>query len=95
MATTKNHKITGTLKRAIDYAMNDKVEDSLKDDIRDSVAYAIDDKTGKVTYPTYSTVLNCKTGHPVDTFNALIQEYGKEEAEKGSSRTKDGKPILA
>lgn len=95
MATTKNHKITGTLKRAIDYTMNDKVEDSLKDDIRDSVAYAIDDKTGKVTYPTYSTVLNCKTGHPVDTFNALIQEYGKEEAEKGSSRTKDGKPILA
>lgn len=95
MATTKNHKITGTLKRAIDYAMNDKVEDSLKDDIRDSVAYAVDDKTGKVTYPTYSTVLNCKTGHPVETFNALIQEYGKEEAERGSSRTKDGKPVLA
>ena len=95
MATTKNHKITGTLKRAIDYAMNDKVEDSLKDDIRDSVAYAIDDKTGKVTYPTYSTVLNCKRGHPVNTFNALIEEHGKAEAERGSSRTKDGKPILA
>lgn len=95
MATTKNHKITGTLKRAIDYAMNDKVEDYLKDDIRDSVAYAVDDKTGKVTYPTYATVMNCKTGHPVETFNALIQEYGKEEAERGSSRTKDGKPILA
>lgn len=95
MATTKNHKITGTLKRAIDYAMNDKVEDSLKDDIRDSVAYAIDDKTGKVTYPTYSTVLNCKRGHPVNTFNALIEEQGKAEAERGSSRTKDGKPILA
>jgi hypothetical protein len=95
MATTKNHKITGTLKRAIDYAMNDKMEDSLKDDIRDSVAYAIDDKTGKVTYPTYSTVLNCKRGHPVNTFNALIEEHGKTEAERGSSRTKDGKPILA
>lgn len=95
MATTKNHKITGTLKRAIDYAMNDKVEDSLKDDIRDSVAYAIDDKTGKVTYPTYSTVLNCKRGHPVNTFNALIEEHGKAEAERGSRRTKDGKPILA
>lgn len=95
MATTKNHKITGTLKRVIDYAMNDKVEDSLKDNIRDSVSYAVDDKTGKVTYPTYSTVLNCRTGHPVNTFNAIIEEYGKVELMMGNSRSKDGKPVLA
>ena len=36
--------------------MNDKVEDTLKDDIRDSVAYSIDDKTGRVTY---ASVLAC------------------------------------
>lgn len=95
MATTKNHKITGTLKRAIDYAMNDKVEDSLKDDIRDSVAYVIDDKTGKVTYSTVAAVLNCRTGHPVNTFNTLIEDYGKVETMMGNSRTKDGKPVLA
>lgn len=95
MATTKNHKITTSLKRAIDYAMNDKIEDTLKDDIRDSVAYAIDDKTGKVTYPTYHTTMNCKPGHPVNTFNQIIAEYGKDELEKGSARTKDGAPVLA
>lgn len=48
MATTKNHPITKTLKKVIDYAMGDKVEEALKDDIKDSVAYVIDDKTGKV-----------------------------------------------
>lgn len=95
MATTKNRKITVSLKYAIDYAMNDKVEDAPKDDIRDSVAYAIDDKTGKVIYPTYFTTMNCKPGHPVNTFNQVIEEYGKSELEKGSARTKDGAPILA
>lgn len=83
------------MKRAIDYAMNDKVEDTLKDDIRDSVAYSIDDKTGRVTYPTYYTTMNCKPGHPVNTFNQIISEYGKDELENGSARTKDGAPVLA
>lgn len=41
MATTKNHPIAKTLKRAIDYVMGNKVEDVLKDDMKDSVAYVI------------------------------------------------------
>lgn len=95
MATTKNHKITGTLKKAIHYAMGDKVEDKLRDDIRESVAYTIDDKTGKVIYPTIHSTLNCGKGDPVNTFNYLIEKYGKTEIENGNARTKDGAPVLA
>lgn len=95
MATTKNHKITKTLKKAIDYAIGDKVEEKVKDDIRESVAYVIDDKTGKVTYPTIHSTINCEHGHPVKTFDKTIEKYGREEREHGSTRTKDGAPVLA
>lgn len=95
MATTKNHKITTSLKKAIDYVMGDKTEDILKGDVKDSVAYALDDKTGKVIYKTIHSVFNCGTGHPVNIFNRLINKYGKAELEYGSSRTKDGAPVLA
>lgn len=95
MATTKNHKITETLKKAIDYAIGDKREDKLKDDIKDSVAYVINDKTGQVIYPTIHSTLNCGTGHPYRTFSEIIKQYGTLEIENGSKRTKDGAPVLA
>lgn len=95
MATTKNHPITNTLKKAIEYAMGDKVEERLKDDIADSVAYVIDDETGKVTYPTLHSVINCGAGHPYDTFKKIIHAYGEDELKNGNPRRKDGAPVLA
>lgn len=95
MATTKNHPITKTLKKVIDYAMGDKVEEALKDDIKDSVAYVIDDKTGKVIYPTIHSTLNCDRRHPYEMFSDIIHTYGEGELRNGNPQTKDGAPILA
>lgn len=96
MATTKNHKITKTLKRAIAYAIGDKVEDKLRDDIKESVAYTIDDKTGKVVYHTFYCTLNCMhKKNPTKSFEEIIHEFGKEELKRGSARTKNGEPVLA
>lgn len=96
MATTKNHKITKTLGLAIAYAMGEKTEDKLKDDIRESVAYVIDDKTGRVVYPTYHCTLNCTNEkNPTKSFEEIIHKFGKEELKWGSARTKNGEPILA
>lgn len=95
MATTKNHKIVKTLRKAIEYAMNDKVEDELKDDIKSSVAYVMNDKTGEVIYPTICSTLNCIGEHPYDTFKMLINEYGKDEITNGNRRTKNGETVLA
>jgi hypothetical protein len=95
MATTKNHPITGTLKKAIDYAMGDKVEEVLKDDLKDSVAYVIDDETGKVIYPTIHSTLNCDRRHPYEMFSDIIHTYGEDELRNGNPQTKDGAPILA
>lgn len=95
MATTKNHPITGTLKKAIDYAMGDKVEEVLKDDIKDSVAYVIDDKIGKVIYPTIHSTLNCDRRHPYEMFSDIIHTYGEDEIRNGNPQTKNGAPILA
>ena len=96
MATTKNHKITKTLGKAIAYAIGDKIEEKTKDDIRESVAYAIDGKTGKIVYPTYHCTLNCTNEeNPVKSFEEIIQKFGSAELKEGSARTKDGAPVLA
>ena len=95
MATTKNHPITKTLKKVIDYAMGDKVEEALKDDIKDSVAYVIDDKTGKVIYSTIHSTLNCDRRHPYEMFSDIIHTYGAGELWHGNPQTTDGAPILA
>lgn len=96
MATTKNHKITTTLQKAISYAMGDKVEDieNMKDDIGESIAYTINDKTGKIIYQTINSTLNCWT-NPYDDFMEIIKKYGQEELKYGNKQSKDGKPILA
>lgn len=96
MATTDIHAITQTLELSVDYITSDKKESFLKDDIADSIAYVMNDKTGEVTYLTLSSMLNCTDlKNPAADFNALIHTYGKEELEHGNSKTKDGKPILA
>ena len=57
MATTDIHAIKQTVGVAIGYITKDKVEEKIKDDIADSIKYAINDKTGEVTYYTTSSVL--------------------------------------
>lgn len=96
MATTDIHAITQTVEQSVDYITRDKKELFLKDDIADSIAYVMNDKTGEVTYFTLSSTLNCSDlKNPAADFNALIYTYGKEELEHGNPKTKDGKPILA
>lgn len=95
MATTKNHKITKTLRLAIEYAVADKIEESLRDDVLESIAYTIDDKTGKVTYPTLHSTLNCGSNVPYDMFQFLIQKYGQDELKYGNRQSKNSEPILA
>lgn len=96
MATTDIHAIKQTVGVAIGYITKDKVEEKIKDDIADSIKYAINDKTGEVTYYTTSSFLNCiYGGEPVQTFRAMRDKYGKEEVEHGNKKTKDGKPIIA
>lgn len=96
MATTDIHAIKQTVGVAIGYITKDKVEEKIKDDIADSIKYAINDKTGEVTYYTTSSFLNCiYGGEPVQTFRAMRDKYGKKEVEHGNKKTKDGKPIIA
>lgn len=95
MATTHIHAITQTINASLNYITSDKIELMLKDDIADSIAYAMNDKTGEVTYFTLTSTLNCKSlENPTDDFHALMYRFGKNEIENGNAKTKDGKPIL-
>ena len=96
MATTNIHPITQTVALSIDYIMGDKKETVLKDDIADSIKYVMDDKTGEVIYYTLTSTLNCtSTDNPKEDFYELINTFGADEVKNGSTKTKDGKPILA
>lgn len=96
MATTKNHPITKSLKKAIDYVMRKKIEETGPlTDIEKSVAYIMDKKTGRIIYPTICSTLNCDRRHPYNMFKDIINTYGKNELINGNPRTKDGSPILA
>lgn len=96
MATTDIHAITGTVGQAISYIMGDKVEGVAKDDIADSIAYAMNDKTGEVIYPTLTTTHNCTNQeNPVEDFYFQMKRYGEHEVLHGNNRTVDGKPVLA
>lgn len=96
MATTDIHAITGTVGQAIDYVVSDKVEAIKKDDIADSIAYAMNDKTGEVVYLTLTNTHNCVNQQdPVKDFYFQMKRYGEDEILHGNSRTIDGKPILA
>ena len=96
MATTDIHAIKQTVGVALSYITKDKVEEKVKDDIADSINYAINDKTGEVTYKTISSFLNCiDSGNPVKTFRTMRDMFGREEMEHGNKKTKDGKPVIA
>lgn len=96
MATTSIHAIKQTVGVSLDYVMNDKTEPVPKDDIADSIAYAVNDKTGEVTYYTLTSTQNCASVfNPVQDFYALMDKYGEREIKYGNSQTKDGKPVIA
>ena len=96
MATTDIHAIKQTVGVALSYITKDKVEEKVKDDIADSINYAINDKTGEVTYKTISSFLNCiDSGNPVKTFRTMRDMFGREEMEHGNKKNKDGKPVIA
>ena len=96
MATTSIHAITGTVGQAISYIISDKVEVLTKDDIADSINYAMNDKTGEVVFPTLTTTQNIyNTNRPVEDFYKMMKLYGEHELLHGNAKTKDGKPILA
>lgn len=53
------HKITSTISKAVNYGKSDKVEHSIsKDDIADSINYAMNDKTGEIVFKTLTTYHN-------------------------------------
>lgn len=96
MATTDIHAITGTVGQAISYIMGDKVEGVKKDDIADSIAYAMNDKTGEITYHTFTTTQNCvNADNPVEDFYYQMKRFGEREILHGNNKTLDGKPVLA
>ena len=74
MATTSIHAITGTVGQAISYIVSDKVEVLTKDDIADSINYAMNDKTGEVVYPTLTTTQNINNvNRPVEDFYKMMK----------------------
>lgn len=96
MATTDIHAITQTVGAAIAYVTGDKVEGVKKNDIADSINYAMNDKTGDVIYPTMTSVQNCSSfENPTKDFTALAWKFGREELLHGNPKRKDGKPVLA
>ena len=96
MAYTNIHAVTQTVGLAISYAMADKFEAVLKDDVAASINYVVNDKTGEVTYRTLSSTLWCSNlKNPEESFYVLMNYYGAHEVSNGSRKTKDGKPILA
>ena len=87
MATTNIHAITQTVSASVGYAMSNKVEAVLKDDVADSIKYAVNDKTGEVTYYTLSSTLWCRNQQsPAESFHALINAFGSHEILNGNNK---------
>lgn len=96
MATTHIHAITSTLNLSLDYIQRDKVEQDVRSNISQSVNYAVNDKTGEVTYRTLSSFHLCAgADNALQTFERLAWEFGSGELLRGNAKTADGKPILA
>lgn len=89
MAITHIHKITKTVMAALAYGMRDKVA-PLKDDIHDSIAYALRDKEGEATYFTLNAFQHCSQ-------NTVERDFEKYSTNKGKkkSRTLNGEEVLA
>lgn len=96
MATTSIHAIKQTVASAIKYVIKNKTESVGKDDISDSIKYAMNDKTGEITYHTMTSTLNCvNVENPVEDFHEVMKTFGRRELEHGNLKTKDGAPVLA
>lgn len=96
MATTYIHAVTSTLNLSLDYIQRDKVEEDVRNNISQSVLYAVNDKTGEVTYYTLSSFHMCAgADNALKTFERLAWEFGSGELLHGNAKTADGKPILA
>ena len=96
MATTSIHAITKTVAQAINYGMGDKIEPLLKDDAADTINYAVNNKTGEVTYFTLNATSYCgNPRNPVEDFCAMMETFGENEIKNGNPRSKNGVPILA
>lgn len=100
MATTHIHAIVATVGKAVAYGANDKVENSGLEDIKDSVAYARNDKTGEVIYKTLTSTLNCPSGNNIDDvtrdFMELIDKYNDTlKAKRSSAKSEEEKNPLA
>lgn len=100
MATTHIHAIIATVGKAVGYGASDKVENSGLEDIKDSVAYARNDKTGEVIYKTLTSTLNCPSGNNIEDvtkdFMELIDKYNDTlKAKKSSAKREEEKNPLA
>ena len=67
---------------------------STKDDVSAAIAYAVDDKTGVVTYYTLSSFIGCTEGSAVDVFH-LHAERGRGRFKREAPRTKSGEEVVA
>ena len=97
MAIIRNHPVKATLKKAVDYCMNDKTDsnaDQCDPGIIQSASYVTRDKiSGSITYRTQSSFINCRGE---DDFIRYVSKYQKaNEDNPRSHQTKDRKQILA
>ncbi|MCL2840093.1 MAG: relaxase/mobilization nuclease domain-containing protein [Defluviitaleaceae bacterium] len=93
MAITHIHAITSTPNRTIDYAIGDKV-DEYRDDIIAGVNYAIDDKTGEVTYETIKSFVNTDYSYVQQDFARAEANY-KATTSKATPLRNDGEENVA
>ena len=95
MATTSIHPICQTIATAIDYVRSDKTEKKIKDDIADSIKYAVSNKNEEVTYFTLTSTQNCgNVLNPVEDFHYYMRRYGESEIKNGNNQTKNGLPVV-
>ena len=93
MAITHIHAITGSPNRAINYAVGHKA-DKYRDGIIAGVNYAMNDKTGEVTYETIRSYVNTNCGFVQESF-ARSEVYYKATNSKVLSLNKDGEENVA
>ena len=93
MAITHIHAITKRLDKAVNYCLDDKL-DEYREGISNSIEYAINDKTGKVVYKTLNSTWNCQNKSEVAEFNRLV-ENGKQRGVGGKPKHKSGEDVVA
>jgi hypothetical protein len=93
MAYIEIHEITQTLNKAFQYGCEDKIK-IIKDDMRDSFAYAERDKAGGIiTYKTVSSGINC-TVNTAPAVSEFYREAAKVKRGEKPIKTKSGNEII-